>query len=63
MLLKDIKINKAMGPDCIPNMLLRELGEKNVPVYQNLFTQGLNGGALPSDWRNANIGHLFKKRR
>ena len=44
-------------------MLLRELAVENAPVYQNLFTQGHNFGALPSDWQNANISTLLKKER
>jgi hypothetical protein len=60
-LLKDIKINKASGPDAIPNILLKELATELAPIIQSLFTQSLKTGELPPDWRNANVSPLFKK--
>jgi hypothetical protein len=60
-LLEDLKVNKASGPDNIPNIMLKELASELAPVLQDLFTQSLSSGLLPSDWRNANITPLFKK--
>ena len=57
-LIKDIKLPNARDAGCIPNMVLRELTEEIAPVNQNLFTQGLKDGALPSNWQNANISSL-----
>ena len=40
-LLKDIKINNAMGQDFIPNMLLKELAEESTCLLQSLHTGSL----------------------
>jgi len=60
-LLNKVNVNKASGPDAIPNRLLKELSHELSPILQFLFTQSLQNQTLPEDWRSANIAPLFKK--
>ena len=57
-LLRDIKINKALGPDCIPNLLL-SCGY--CPCLSKSLHTRSQGWSIPSDWQNANINPLLKK--
>ena len=60
-LLKDLATSKASGPDLIPNRFLKECATEIAPILQAIFTQSLETGELPDDWRNANVSPLFKK--
>ena len=60
-LLKAIKVNKAAGPDCIPNRMLKETSDEISPALASIFQQSLNTGELPDDWTKANIAPIFKK--
>ncbi len=60
-LLSQININKASGPDSIPNAILKSLSNELAPVLASIFNQTLVTGQLPDDWRNANISPIFKK--
>ena len=60
-LLNGLKVNKASGPDNIPNRVLRELADELAPSLHLIFAQSLSSSQLPSDWRNANISPIFKK--
>ena len=61
-LLQDINVNKAMGPDSIPNKVLKECASELSHGIAKLFQYSLDTGTLPLDWRNANITPVFKKR-
>ena len=60
-LLKRLVPSKAPGPDCIPNLLLKELACELAPVLIALFNQSLQTGDHPSDWKRANISPIYKK--
>ena len=60
-LLHNLNPNKASGPDKIPIRILRECADEIAPFLQSLFTQSLNTGDLPTDWKTAFITPLFKK--
>ncbi|XP_072021366.1 uncharacterized protein [Amphiura filiformis] len=60
-LLKEIKPNKAAGPDEIPGRVLRECASSVAPVLSKIFNKSLSSGELPRDWLNANVVPLFKK--
>ena len=60
-LLKNIKTNKASGPDNIPNQLLKETASEIAPALAAIFKQSLDSGTLPDDWLTANIAPVFKK--
>ena len=60
-LLKNLKTDKAAGPDQIRPVLLKELHSELSPVITLLFQLSLDKGCLPSDWVTANVTPLFKK--
>ena len=55
-----LKKNKASGPDQIHVNVLGEVLDFDVPLA-NIFTYSLQTGAIPQDWRDANITPLHKK--
>ena len=60
-LLKNINVTKAVGPDNIPNRVLRECAHELAPIITLLFQRSLDTGCLPSDWTAANVSPIFKK--
>ena len=60
-LLKDIKVNKAVSPDGIPNKALKLAADEIAPVITFIFQQSLDESYLPEDWRRADITPIFKK--
>ena len=60
-ILKNINIHKAMGPDGIPNILLKTCAEEISYGLSAIFQYSLDTGTLPLDWRNANVTPVFKK--
>ena len=60
-LLKNLKTDKAAGPDQIKPLLLKELHQQLSPIIQVLFQLSLDSGTLPQDWVTANVSPLFKK--
>ena len=53
-LLKGINVNKAAGPDNIPNKILKLCAEEIAPLLTNIFQSSLTSSNLPSDWKTAN---------
>ena len=60
-LLIGIKPHKAIGPDGIHPHILHEVPGFAKPLFI-LFKQSFNSGCLPSDWTDANICALHKKK-
>ena len=60
-LLKRLDVNKAMGPDGIPNIALKNCADEISQGLCTIFQQSHSTGTLPSDWRNANITPVFQK--
>ena len=60
-LLKNVKENKATGPDGIPGKILKTCAEELAEVYRVLFQASLDQGVVPEDWKDASIVPLFKK--
>ena len=60
-LLKKLETKKASGPDNISNIVLKECSSEIAPLITHIFQLSLDEGALPEDWRNANISPIFKK--
>ena len=52
--LSTLNINKASGPDQIPNIFLKQTAKESASVLAALFTQSLQTGNLPGDWLSAN---------
>lgn len=60
-LLKNLKPEKAAGPDHIPPIVLKELYIEVSPVLEFLFQLSYDTGTLPREWCTANVSPLFKK--
>ena len=56
-LLREIKVNKAAGPDELPNRVLQECAEEITPAVTAIFQKSIRTGELPKDWRYANVAH------
>ena len=57
-LLRNLKTDKAAGPDQIQPVLLKELHRELSPIITFLFKLSLDRGHLPSDWVTANVTPL-----
>ena len=60
-LLNDLDVNKAPGPDKIPNRILKYCATEIAQILQVIFNQSLTSGNLSDDWLTANIMPIFKK--
>ena len=60
-LLQKVKTSKAVGPDNISNVILKECAKQLAPGLSDIFQNSVDSGNLPSDWTNANISTVFKK--
>ena len=60
-LLTEVKINKANGPDLIPNTVLKECNRELAPILTDIFRKSLRDGRLPKDWLTANVVGIYKK--
>ena len=59
-LLKNLKPNKASGPDNIPSKFLRETAAELAPALTSLFKASLHQSKIPNDWRHARVSPLYK---
>ena len=57
----NLKASKATGHDKISCRLLKELVYQIAPALTLLYKASINQGAIPSDWKMANIVPIFKK--
>ena len=53
--------NKSAGHDEFPSKFLKLCAPELADVYTTLFQASLDQGAVPADWKTANIVPLFKK--
>jgi hypothetical protein len=53
-------IGSRFGPDGIKK-ILQELREELAPGLAHIFTKSLEEGAVPADWKEANVTQIFKK--
>ena len=59
--LKNLKIDKAAGPDGLPPRLYKELAtELSVPLAK-IFNMSLKEGRIPSAWKIAHVVPIYKK--
>ena len=56
-LLKELKPNKAQGPNNIPARILKEMASKIAPILTIIFRKSINSGTPPSDWLKAHSIH------
>ncbi len=59
--LKELKVNKANGPDNIINRMLKNIAEVIAEPLYSLFTKLMNSGYFLSKWKTANVTPLDKK--
>ena len=62
-LLKELKVDKAMGPDGLSPRTLWETREYIVDALTKIFNESLQQGILPTDWKKAIVVPIFKKGR
>ena len=60
-LLRELKVDKAMGPDGLCPRILVEAKDDLVHPLKMLFCKSLNQGELPCDWKDAVVIPIFKK--
>ena len=60
-LLCTLRTDKAVGPDGIPNAVLKTAVTELALTQQFIFKQSLEKIELPEDWKCANISQIFKK--
>ena len=60
-LLEHLDPKKAIGPDMIPTVILKEFADIVAPILRAIFQQSLDSGKVPSDWKQANITAIYKK--
>ena len=60
-LLNSLNPKKANGPDQLPIRILKETANEIVPILHVIFMASLQQGAVPKDWRSANVVPAFKK--
>ena len=62
-LLNNLNIHKAPGPDGPSARVLKECSSEIAPVLTYIFSESLAQGAVPDDWRQANVANrlVFKK--
>ena len=51
--LASLKISKAIGPDNIPNRILKEFAPELVPVIRNIYNQSMNEANIPSPLKSS----------
>ena len=60
--LSALKVDKSQGPDGINPRILKECRSSIAKPLYIIFKKSLESGQLPSDFKNANISPIFKKR-
>ena len=59
--IKDMKMNKAAGPDELVSTFIKGTQESINEQLVNLFVQSMENGEIPEDWKTANVTAIFKK--
>ena len=59
--LKNLKISSSSGPDHFSSRFLSEFSASLCTPLSILYTKSMESGAVPQDWRDANVTPIFKK--
>ena len=62
VILNNLDVTKAIGPDGLSPRLLKECANQIVSPLSHLFNLSLSTKELPSDWLRANVVPIFKKK-
>ena len=60
-IIKGLKPNSEPGPDGISTRLLQGMANKLASPLSQLYEKSMKEGAVPDDWRIANVTPIFKK--
>ena len=60
-LLKKLNPKKAVGPDKVPTILLKEHADLMSQILQVIFQQSLDTGKVPEGWKVADVVAIYKK--
>ena len=60
-LLRNLDVNKALGPDGIPARVLKECANELAPSLCYLFNKSLSLSVVPSQWKLAHVVPIHKK--
>ena len=61
-ILLKVNSNKAQGPDGIHGQILKNCAISIAYPLSLIFKTSYNTGAIPKDWKHANVVPVFKKR-
>ena len=63
--IRNLRLNflfyKASGPDGLSARVLKECSSEISPMLALIYNESLAQGAVPDDWRQANVAPVFKK--
>ena len=60
--IKNLKSNKAAGPDQMHSNILKELSDELVKPLTIIFKHSLETSEIPYDWKIANVAPIYKKK-
>ena len=60
-LLKELNVNKSVGPDEMHPKMLTEISDVIAGPIAILFNMTIKDGELPTDWKKAYVSPIFKK--
>lgn len=60
-LLRMVPLEKAAGPDKIPNIFIRTFADQLTPIVHYLYQRSLKTGEVPNQWKTAMVIPVYKK--